>query len=146
MCVASHATIGFVLALFFITSALPLLDSVKRAQLERAALCAATALASIAFAAGLLLAAEPAEQLLGVVAGFGATAFYLAPLSVASDVLRTRNAASLSAPLSAATLANATLWAVYGAAVKSPAVLLPNLGAFPRLNRASRVPLLQTHS
>lgn len=119
---------GLLLSLFFILSALPLVEPAKRRALEKASLGAAGLALAAAFLSGLCLSPAGAEELLGALAGCGAVAFYAAPLAAAAEVVRTRNAATLSPHLVAAAAANATVWAVYGAAIRRAVIHTQKMG------------------
>ncbi|GFH16846.1 bidirectional sugar transporter SWEET, partial [Haematococcus lacustris] len=78
--------------------------------------------------------------------------YYSAPLSTLAEVLRTRSAASLHAPLSAMSCVNGSLWVAYGLAVGDAFIWAPNavgavfgalqlllLAIFPRTSSAIAV-------
>lgn len=53
--------------------------------------------------------------------------FYAAPLSALAEVLRTRSAATLHAPLAGMSCFNGLLWSVYGAALGDAFIYAPNM-------------------
>jgi solute carrier family 50 protein (sugar transporter) len=119
---------GVVLGCFFTLTALQLADAAGRRLLERAFVACMALLLLIALLAGFAAASRStAEKIVGACCTLAALAFYAAPLSTLAEVVRTKNAASLSLPLCLASLANAALWSVYGAAMSDPAILVPNL-------------------
>jgi len=109
---------------------LPLADAKQRRTLERA-FCTVTALlVTVAFIVGIALGGQPpgvGEQVVGRTAMVAAVAFYLVPLSTLRDVIKNRDASSLSMPLCCASLANAALWTIYGVAVEDSSITAPNI-------------------
>jgi solute carrier family 50 protein (sugar transporter) len=103
------------------------LETDLRRALERGFTAVAALLVAVAFGAGMALHRDVAEQLVGNTACVAAVCFYLVPLSTLRDIVRTRNASSLSLPLCLASLANACLWTVYGAAVRDASIVTPNV-------------------
>lgn len=118
---------GVVLGVWCTLSCLPLADAKQRRSLERGFTAVTCLLVCVAFGAGMALDTGAAEQLVGNTACVAAVCFYLVPLSTLREVVRTRNASSLSLPLCLASLANASMWTVYGAAVKDASILTPNV-------------------
>ena len=116
-----------VLGVWCTLSCLPLADAKQRRALERGFTAVAALLVCVAFGAGMALKRVAAEQLVGNTACVAAVCFYLVPLSTLREVVRTRNASSLSLPLCLASLANACLWTVYGAAVRDASIFTPNV-------------------
>jgi hypothetical protein len=118
---------GVVLGVWCTLSCLPLADAKQRRALERGFTAVTALLVAVAFGAGMALNSDVAEQLVGNTACAAAVCFYLVPLSTLREVVRTRNASSLSLPLCLASLANACLWTVYGAAVRDASIVTPNV-------------------
>jgi hypothetical protein len=99
-----------------------------RATLETTFTACTGVLVFVALLAGLVIPSPAAaESFVGGCATAAALLYYAAPLSSAWEVVRSRSAASLSLPLCLASLTNAALWSVYGAAVRDPAILVPNV-------------------
>ncbi|GFR50426.1 hypothetical protein Agub_g12645 [Astrephomene gubernaculifera] len=91
----------------------------------------------------ILVTASGYFILLGLIACFGLTdketlrmwgtsavailaLYYLVPLSTLVAIVRSRNAASIYPPLAATAIANGTMWAVYGLAIRDINLWLPN--------------------
>jgi len=86
----------------------------------------------LGFAAGLAFVGEDneRERAAAVIGNTGmcfSIMYYFAPLSTALTVIRTKNSASLYAPMLALNLANALLWMCYGLAIGEVAVFIPNI-------------------
>lgn len=86
----------------------------------------------LGFAAGLAFVGQDdeREKAAAVIGNTGmcfSIMYYFAPLSTALTVIRTKNSASLYAPMLALNLANALLWMCYGLAIGEVAVFIPNI-------------------
>ena len=66
------------------------------------------------------------ETVMGYCCNTFAIGFFAAPLSTMVDVVKTRNAASLTAPLSIMITLNGSFWTAYGIAVSNLFIVVPN--------------------
>lgn len=87
---------------------------------------------TLGFAAGLAFVGEDNEreraaEVIGNTGMCFSIMYYFAPLSTALTVIRTKNSASLYAPMLALNLTNALLWMCYGLAIGQAAVSVPNI-------------------
>ncbi|KAJ9525303.1 sugar efflux transporter for intercellular exchange-domain-containing protein [Haematococcus lacustris] len=144
---------GLLLGVYMTASTLGVAGPQMRDLMLRALMFFAT-LISVTSVSICLWISDPAQQVQA--AGYQAVGvlllYYSAPLSTLAEVLRTRSAASLHAPLSAMSCVNGSLWVAYGLAVGDAFIWAPNavgavfgalqlllLAIFPRTSSAIAV-------
>mmetsp|Transcript_37545 Transcript_37545/g.120455 ORF Transcript_37545/g.120455 Transcript_37545/m.120455 type:complete len:262 (-) Transcript_37545:531-1316(-) len=118
---------GAVLGLFYVTTGVALGTDAQRKSLERIVLFfAAVHLATSFFSTFWLSTVAQRQLLTGYVANVILVIFYGAPLSTLAQVLKTKSAASIYAPLSLLSGINGALWVTYGLAVNDLFIAVPN--------------------
>mmetsp|Transcript_28493 Transcript_28493/g.63592 ORF Transcript_28493/g.63592 Transcript_28493/m.63592 type:complete len:323 (+) Transcript_28493:267-1235(+) len=114
---------GVLIGYFLFMSGMRLGTPAQNDQLEKLALGAGALLLCSGAAMGLC----GADARLAIsLANCFSIAFYLSPLPVLREALRTHSARALQLPMAVTTLVNSALWTSYGASVGSMGVLLPN--------------------
>uniref|UniRef100_A0A7S3NR04 Sugar transporter SWEET1 n=1 Tax=Aureoumbra lagunensis TaxID=44058 RepID=A0A7S3NR04_9STRA len=119
--------LGAFLGLFFVLTGMALGSPAQRSALEIIAL-SATSMHIIAtlFTTFLLKSQKQRQLFTGYLANIILIIFYAAPLSTLADVLATKSAASIYAPLSIIAGVNSALWVIYGLAIKDFFLAIPN--------------------
>ena len=112
------------LGLFYAATALAL---GAPSTVERVVVASTAVHVAAAYATGYALASPARRRLVaGLVANGILLCYYAAPLSTMAEILATKDASSISAPLVALNGANGLLWLVYGLAVDDRLVWVPN--------------------
>ena len=120
---------GTLVAIFQLLVILPLMRPSKQLSQFQAtvfggATCTCLLWAKLIFGG---VSAAVRSQVLGIYATIICIVMFASPLSTIATVLRTRNAASILAPLTASQCANCLMWSVYGVfAARDPFVWGPN--------------------
>eukprot|EP00588_Corethron_pennatum_P020567 CAMPEP_0194311544 /NCGR_PEP_ID=MMETSP0171-20130528/8465_1 /TAXON_ID=218684 /ORGANISM="Corethron pennatum, Strain L29A3" /LENGTH=253 /DNA_ID=CAMNT_0039065643 /DNA_START=143 /DNA_END=904 /DNA_ORIENTATION=- len=122
---------GSIASIAYVLGVLPLLEG-RRLRTIQAVLVGGAA-ASLSLWTSLVLAnvtVGTASSVLGMFAAAIGFALCASPLSTIGEVLKTKNASSILAPLTLAQVMNATLWGLYGFAIKDKFVWGPNIVGF----------------
>ncbi|KAL1526476.1 hypothetical protein AB1Y20_015186 [Prymnesium parvum] len=121
---------GCLVSLWYVTSILPLIPrEAESARVQVQATILVGALCLLTLASFLVLAHEtPAARSFsfGLFGSFVCILLFASPLSTVSEVLSTRNAASIYAPLTAAQVINCATWTIYGFTIGDIWVWGPN--------------------
>jgi len=122
---------GSIASIAYVIGILPLLEG-RRLRTIQAVLVAGAA-SSLCLWTSLVLSnvtVGTASSVLGIFASAIGFALCASPLSTIGKVLKTKNASSILAPLTLAQVINATLWGLYGFAIKDKFVWGPNIVGF----------------
>lgn len=118
---------GCLLGLFFTLTGASLGSPAQVAAMEKVAVGFAAVHVAASFVTSLYLTSPKQKQLVaGYVANVILVIYYGAPLSTLAEVLATKDAASIFAPLCALNGANGLLWVTYGLTIADPFVWVPN--------------------
>ena len=118
---------GALLGLFYVSTGIALGDTKQRAAVEKIVLLFTGLHVAASFFSTFILQTMAQRQLLtGYIANFVLVIFYGAPLSTLRDVLKTKSAASIYAPLSLLSGINGALWVTYGLAISDLFIAIPN--------------------
>jgi solute carrier family 50 protein (sugar transporter) len=121
---------GAIAAMYFVTTTLPLMPRephAKRHQVQAVLVGATTAMLTLWTV--LVFKAVSHETIVFVLGAYGSAIcvlLFASPLSTVADVISTRNAASIYAPLTGAQCTNCLMWTVYGLAIGDVWVYGPN--------------------
>ena len=122
---------GVVVAVYFITTTLPLMprdDAHTNGSLVQFVLVGGT-IATLLVWTLLIFSGAPHERIVFVLGAYGSAIcvlLFASPLSTVCEVIATANAASIYAPLTATQCTNCAMWTIYGLAIGDRWVWGPN--------------------
>lgn len=127
---ASNA-LGALIGLFYTLTAVSYGSADQRATVEKVAVGLSFVSVVASCVNCFFLKTMEARQLCaGYIANIILVAFYGAPLSTLKNVIETKNAASIYAPLSILNTVNGALWVAYGLGVGDIFITVPNAAGF----------------
>ncbi|GLC34330.1 hypothetical protein PLESTB_000741500 [Pleodorina starrii] len=119
--------LGLLAGLFFTLTAVPLANRKAQDQIAALLVVASGYFIVLGLIACFGLGPTAAARMWGTSAVVILMGYYVVPLSTMVAIVRSRNAASIYAPLAATAIANGLLWSIYGFAVGDINLWLPNL-------------------
>ncbi|KXZ54730.1 hypothetical protein GPECTOR_4g799 [Gonium pectorale] len=118
--------LGFVAGVFFTMVALTCAPRKDQDRMTAIAVAASLYFIMLGTIGCWGLSPKEAARMWGTSAVVILMIYYFVPLSTMVHIVRTRNAASIYPPLAGASIANGTLWLIYGLAVQDVNIWLPN--------------------
>lgn len=121
---------GCVVSIWYVTTTLPLIPpelARQRKLVQQVLLSGASALLLLCATLGFAeYSRETQKFVFGLFGSFTCTLLFASPLSTAYQVIKTRDASTIYAPLTIAQVVNCVSWTVYGFVINNAWVFVPN--------------------